>query len=113
MTASVTANNFLDQTRQGQGLTKRRCLALFHDGGSNSPRRRFFTQITKQPGELFFAITVNDVGSGAFAARIHPHVEWTVAHQTETALCVLELPERDAKIEDGASNLFDRQLIKD
>ena len=92
MTASVTAGNFLNQTREGQSFTKWGCLALFHDGRGNSPRRRFFTQITKQPSELFFAITVDDGGGRAFAARIHPHVERTVAHQTETTLCILELP---------------------
>ena len=91
MPAAMAADDFLDHARERERLAERRRLALFHDGGSNATRGRFFAKLAKKPRQFFFTVGIDDLTRSLFGAGIHPHVEWAVAHETEPAFRVLQL----------------------
>ena len=75
-------------------------------------RRRFFAQLTKETGQVFFAIIVDDCRGGEARPRVHPHVQRTVSHETEPALRVFELPGRNTQIKKRASDSANPQLVE-
>ena len=100
----MAANNFLDRPGQRECFTKWRGLALLHNRTGDATRGRFFAEIAKKSGQFFFAVTVDDRIRGFLGAWIHPHVERTVSHQTETALGIFELAGRNTEIENRPAN---------
>ena len=56
---------------------------------------------------VVLVIAVDDVGSGATAAAIHPHVERSFVAIAEAALGPIELRGRDAEVEQGAGQAVD------
>src|SRR5438270_13302228 len=107
----MPADNFLNRPGQPECFTKWRGLALLHNRTGDATRGRFLAEIAKKPGQLFFAVTVDDRTRGFLGARIHPHVEGTVSHQTETAFGIFELARRNTKIENRSANFTNFQLI--
>src|SRR5256714_6105343 len=100
----MPANNFLNRPGQRECFTKWRGLALLHNRTGDATRGGFFAEIAKKSGQLFFAVTVDDRIRGFLGAWIHPHVERTVSHQTETAFGIFELAGRNTEIENRSAN---------
>src|SRR2546423_14452089 len=108
----MPANNLLNRPCQRECFMKWRGLAQLRNCTGDATRGRFFTEIAKKSGQLFFAVTVDDRTRGFLEAWVHPHVERTVSHQTETALGIFELTRRNTKIENRSPKFTDLQLIE-
>src|SRR5262249_41369150 len=112
MLSAVATNEFFNCTRKRDCFAKRRGFAHSHDHGRDASCSRFFAQLTKQPVQILFAVIVYDCRGGEARSRGHPHVEWTVSHQTEPALRVFELPGRNTQIKKRAADCANSQLVE-
>src|SRR5437016_11679451 len=112
MLASVAADQLFDRPSQRQRFANRRSLAHLHNKARNSPRSRLFPQFAKQAGQFLFAVLVYNLSSSQRRSRIHAHVERTVSHEAEPALCIFELPGRDTQVQKRAANAANAKLVE-
>src|SRR4029077_6583098 len=115
MMSSVATHQLFNRAREWERFVKRRSFAYLYDHTRDASRGRFFAQLTKDAGQLFLAVIVNDCRRCEARLWVHPHVERTVSHQTEPALCVFELPGRNTQVKkracDGANPEFVENAI--
>src|SRR5438477_13150863 len=111
MLSSVASHEFLDCARERERFAKRRSLAHFHDHACDASRRRFFAQLTKEAGQVLFAIIVDDCRGREAPPPVHPHVQRTVSHETEPPPPAFALPCRNTQIKKGAADAANPQPL--
>jgi hypothetical protein len=112
MTPTMPANSFFDRVREWESFAEGGGFPHFCNQARDPTRGGFLSQLAEQPGQLFFAVLVYNSCGSELVPWIHAHVEGTVAHQAETALCIFELPGRDAKIEKRAADDLDPKVVE-
>ena len=113
MAPAVASDDFLDRLGEAERFAKGRFFAQLDDLAGDPARGRLFAELAENSRQLFFRIAVDDFRGGQFPARIHPHVERAVAHETETAIGIFQLARGNAEIEQGAADLRDSELVED
>src|SRR4029078_4552657 len=113
MLSSVTAYQLFNRARELERFGKGRSFAYFLDHARNAARSRFFAELTKDAGQVLFAVIVYNCRRCEARMRGHPPVERTVSHQTEAALRVFELSGRNTQIKKRAANVANPELVED
>src|SRR6476620_7572273 len=102
MMSSVTAHQLFTRARKRERFVKRRSFADLHDHARDASRGWFFAELTKDPGQLFLAVIVNDRRRCETRLWVHPHIERSVSHQTDPALCVFAFPGLNTQVKKRA-----------
>ena len=68
------------------------------DGTRDAARGPLFAELVQHPADLLLRCACEPVGGGHTRARVHSHVERTIAHDAESAFGLVELGRRDAEI---------------
>src|SRR5919204_544369 len=68
MATPMTAHDFFDRARELKGLAKGKGFSFFDNDAGDAARGRFFSELAKQLGELFFAVVIHDVRGGQLCA---------------------------------------------
>src|SRR5437762_2755607 len=112
MTPTMPANSFFDRVREWESFAEGGGFPHFCYQARDSTRGGFLSPLAEQPRQLFFAVLDYNSCGSELGPWIHAHVEGTVAQQAETALCIFELPGRDAKIEKRAADDADPKVVE-
>ena len=93
---------------RGDGLL----AAARDDGFGDRAGPPLLAELADDLGKLLLGQCVDDIGCGR-ALPAHAHIERSLFHEGETALSLVELHRRDAKIEHDAGDGADRLMCRD